>query len=1543
MKNKKPIQLNSNSHFSIRSTKNNNKLNNTLLQTPKQSNYNKTFRNTFQVPKVSQPTHRTIRSNLSQAQIKNDSFADKAFSNIRYKNNIKDKNNKKDNITNFSRYKGQKIIPKDNKKEPVTKLVKQKENNLTIKKEDIKKNIIFSPIKVEKKPNLNQTENKKEYKRNNISTGIGKKVVKYENNIKDKKKTVAPITTPMKKLGPEKTNVNRIIKPITTPIKKLVNKKEERKRVVTPIIKLDKKYENKKDLNKNVYTRKKVKKENNLIFKKSEEKKLELIEEINKDRELEKLPTFKKIVILQNLVKEWHSMKERFKINANKMKEEIYLNCYNYFDNKVYMKEIFDYCISRKPEEHTDYKLISDIKDYLNNDIYQSLYDFFFLIRNNNDLVLKIIELSDEYTNKELSDFFVNFFYENIINSSFIQEELMLLIYLLLDDLFLKKSIDKIVNNNIYDLYIKNSFLYHVFLSLTRKIDVRNFLCSTIKDFIIRMESFRNPISLDLNIVNRFQYKRDGNMHHSFIKMVKGDNETMKLKRTKQFINKMKNSSSHKIGLDGGSTLLKRANKIRVSDSNIIDSDWVVYSKSLTISKNIDSSNKENNMESINNSLNRSRTNIDEEIDTNSIRNDLAFDNLPIVESTSIKPIEPKVEIDPFFEENNVNLKYLNLKLLEYRKSFNKNAINFAMKDYLKSLMCQIIYGNQTESNKYRTIFSSKSLELFNQNDDDFQTNEKEIFSTSNIIEELKSIGEIKQADSFKQLMRRLKINHRIVTKIITNLINKIKDNLDSSPYILKYISKLLSVFLDKKFSTFSGNKLSHLDIYIFKTNFLIGNIFLPIITNPEYNGIITSSVISKITFENLKVISDVLSKIISGKLFNKNDEPYMTIFNKFIIDIMPQVFELVDLIIKNFKLPKNIQKLIDEKDDEKKDINYDYFKENSNEKIQYQSICFSWQNLYIILQLILKNKKIFIDENDNEEQKLIFEKLLENKDKFTNLFMNQLSNKKCEFFLLTKINYQDKLKQELKSLIDDSFYLIIPKPNNDLITAYKKCLLEILCYVNIIHKEYFLPFTLRKDEIIYDKYFIKLIDKAKRYNMYENIMNNDVTFTHRKSLNNNLMENSLKNISLSGDEKEDADFRNVLFPQILDIIKNEISFNLDNPLSQRIIFCCNYLKMYMRNIPNKYKLNNFSLLFIELIKETQQNIKLFESSALFQYYLKIKDAEKLNLMIVNYSSQIRNLEKQKCIEFLYDKIMLPIKFKIEKDEDGIISNIEYQKGTNEQNSKASRGSNIIDYLSNKNQPIKNFINEFPNFRQYEDEFDNILEIEEKANAPQCINSFFNELKEIIKKEKITKRFNKEELESIIFDFEKFILSKMYNKLFPSESTDEDILFYKKCNRLSFINPNNIDKNKNLINDNLINKAIEYIDDIDDNLSPAGKMESIDKAFEIINNSITFNTGKVNLGVDDETKPLIYAMIKSKPKNINSNYKYCELYLNHELSMRKYGLILSQIYMVIKIVKDLKHTDLIGVTEEEFGTDEIIEDENKSDSGNDENGKDNLK
>ena len=91
----------------------------------------------------------------------------------------------------------------------------------------------------------------------------------------------------------------------------------------------------------------------------------------------------------------------------------------------------------------------------------------------------------------------------------------------------------------------------------------------------------------------------------------------------------------------------------------------------------------------------------------------------------------------------------------------------------------------------------------------------------------------------------------------------------------------------------------------------------------------------------------------------------------------------------------------------------------------------------------------------------------------------------------------------------------------------------------------------------------------------------------------------------------------------------------------------------------------------------------------------------------------------------------------------------------------------------------------------------------------------------------------------------------------------------------------------------------------------------------MLQNSIKFSSGKTDFGVDDLIQPLIYIMIKSKQKNIFTNYKYCELYLNKDLAKKQYGSILSQLNLIINIIERMKHNELIGVTEEEFGKDEI--------------------
>ena len=115
---------------------------------------------------------------------------------------------------------------------------------------------------------------------------------------------------------------------------------------------------------------------------------------------------------------------------------------------------------------------------------------------------------------------------------------------------------------------------------------------------------------------------------------------------------------------------------------------------------------------------------------------------------------------------------------------------------------------------------------------------------------------------------------------------------------------------------------------------------------------------------------------------------------------------------------------------------------------------------------------------------------------------------------------------------------------------------------------------------------------------------------------------------------------------------------------------------------------------------------------------------------------------------------------------------------------------------------------------------------------------------------------------------------------------------------------------------------------MDNEKTPSSKIKCFNKAFAILQNSITFCTGKDELGVDDSLQVLIYVLIKAQPKKIWTNFNYARLYIDPELSKKRFGLLLTQLEMVITVIKDLKYTDLIGVTEEQFGKDGNMDDIN---------------
>ena len=1201
-------------------------------------------------------------------------------------------------------------------------------------------------------------------------------------------------------------------------------------------------------------------------------------------KDLNSICTFDKVIMLQKLLKELSSNKTRFKKNINNFRDKINRKCYEYFKDKIYIKEILDYCSSNQLEEHTMYNLNENIQQYLDKDLYKIIYDFYFLLRNENYVMMEIIKLSNnDSNNKNLSDFIVNFLYENLINSSFIQDELLLIIYLLLDDLFFKSfpdniNIEKTNNNLLYQSLINpNSLLFHIFQSLTKKTDIRNYLSSILNKIILKLENYRNPLSPNLSIVNKFLEKREKNLLHSFIQFAGEENqETLNKKKRSDLSNKQNGFDSK------GNSYLKRANKIALGNSILVN-EQNNTEKIVTLNEKINP-----NPNSSNDYKKEDSGNVNENKDMLNNKTSEEFDFNLNMESSDSNLSKKNVEIDPFFETNSVTLKSLNDKLLELKnKPISKT--NSVMKEYVAYLIKRIEYE------KIKMCNIDNNIDEMDIDIDLYQKKDIEIFSTSMIIEELKLRGKIANEESFKQLMKKIIKNYKIITQIILNIIGKIKEHLVSSPYIIKYISKLLSILLLRKYTRVHNNQLTNLSIYIFKLNFFLGSIILPIIKNPEFNGIITSEIISQLTKDNLKIISDIFNKIISVDLFNKNDDPFMTIFNQFIIDIMPQFFIMMENIDKNFIIPFWIKKVMTDKNNTG-NINYDYFKQNKYENIQYQSICFSWKDFMSILTLIIKNENNFMKNLKTVEHKNIFQNLIKNKDIFSFLFKSDEKNKIDEYFLLTKINYRDELWKKIKSILKDEFSSKIndEKIDKDVVIFFKKCLLEILGYTKIIEKDDFFSITLNNNQTIYDINFL-----------YQNRNKN-------KNNNGNVLKSSEK----------DLDFIKKIFPKIIENIKFEIGYNFENNNFQYLLFCCNYLNLNLNSLPNKYSRNNFNLLFNELIRETEFIIEYLKIDVLTQYYTKIKEIEKNNFVMSKYFSQIQSLEKLKCIEYFYNKIKLSNELNITKDSNGIITKIEYKPKNNEINLKET---NIFEYLKNQDKPISYFIDDFPDFQKYQDENDNILDFEEKAEAPKAIYDYFSSLQKLIYKEKIIKKYDKDEIQRIIYDMQNYIFTLLYDKLFPSEPTKNDLFFYKKCSRLSFIKPENVIGNKNLINENLIKNAIENVNDIDDELTPVDKIKKLGKVVEIMQNLVAFSSGKSGLGVDDITEPLIYIMIKSKPKNICSNYQYCELYLNPNLALAQYGFILSQIGVVIERIKNLKHSDLINVSKEKFGKDEVDE------------------
>ena len=153
---------------------------------------------------------------------------------------------------------------------------------------------------------------------------------------------------------------------------------------------------------------------------------------------------------------------------------------------------------------------------------------------------------------------------------------------------------------------------------------------------------------------------------------------------------------------------------------------------------------------------------------------------------------------------------------------------------------------------------------------------------------------------------------------------------------------------------------------------FIFNGFIIPTLSNPLYNGIISDNVLSKATKENTFIIYNILDKITSGNFFNylesfihilkisMDEHPYCILFNKYIVDKMPFLLEMIanidNYIENNFELPLFIKNLLSSNDkinDNNRNINYDYFSIHYDENIWYQCICFCSSDLVMFISVI--------------------------------------------------------------------------------------------------------------------------------------------------------------------------------------------------------------------------------------------------------------------------------------------------------------------------------------------------------------------------------------------------------------------------------------------------------------------------------------------------------------------------------------------------------------------------------------------------------------
>ena len=790
---------------------------------------------------------------------------------------------------------------------------------------------------------------------------------------------------------------------------------------------------------------------------------------------------------------------------------------------------------------------------------------------------------------------------------------------------------------------------------------------------------------------------------------------------------------------------------------------------------------------------------------------------------------------------------------------------------YIPDMTVDVVKSLTSKMNDKETIMHVLNSFQIDDNNSEKKTNEIMFEQFGNSV----FINNVYKSQYSTEILETFYLNFAVIVDLIKLIFTNLNNHIDIIPNSVRLVCKLIAMTTKEMFPNAAPVQRN-----AFVARFFFDCLLCPIFSKPELCGLVKSAFLLGNSRSNMELINKLLSKFVSASYFNTTQDPNYTLLNRYFIENIqiPQDFisKLIDielpLFLRNITTKKNSLST----------YKFDYFKENPNEHIRDISIGVCYEHMDIITDIFEKHK--LLDKNN---------KLLCKSHEMVYKFIQNMKKEKPS---KTKDKKEDKKNKNANTKQQDDgkvvYFYRIDK------MLYSSAINTI---INFNHNEYCLS------------------PKAKESSNGEQTKESD----EEKAKKSNIIKakTSLVKILLN--------LQNIdTYPVFVEKIQTTASFH------ELLVYLCGlnyltldasvenewYLKSYfslLSSLPLEYKVNDYNLFYKEIISDLEQSLSTINYINLSYVVNKTRYARK-NLDNYNKSverlvkfgieERIRNYMEQKdleCYLTIPNKNKQPALREKYKDIGG--NNIIIIKPKD--NMLGTKLKYLDDFLFEENKTVEIYcanITEltscFPSFEKIAVE--KMFSFEEKYIVPQALDSYYDIILQRIynmekkKKNMLERRKTKKnilaDIEEIKREIEsdenykemkaqlrRYVMNKIFAKLFPSESLVGDREIYSQCRKLSWINWEHLIEYDDLNKENLTALAINALKKLNEIKCPNSKLKFIKELYEIAYQNLRLYKEQFNK--TDMYRYLIYFVIKTQPTRLMSNFQYIKLYADFSI------------------------------------------------------------